>query len=370
MHNLTAEQQETLEKLAFLGAAGKLLSGGAKVGAGLMKPVEWLAKGLGIAGKPLAKGVGAAASPIIKGTNKVLDHAVVPAASAVGKGVLGGVTGAAGVVGGAAGKLGEVGINYGAAPIAKMVGKSFKDKPMQSALAGTFGYMGIKDIARRGTNRRYTTAPNQSYLDKKRMYNKVGSEMTPEYKEELKQRIEKNANMLGLAKKMTAYGGSTPGLLGLAAAATIPMMAMPTISAFGERIKQGVIPLSSRINEDEEIAKKQIGMVTTHQMEQQLGQHSATSRSFQAMPTMERNLKYYVEHDPIIREVVEQDPLKYNHLQDTLHTVYDFAPDIATNRQAAQSILRESAMSPDGGLDYNTVKLIADTQKAISGGRG
>lgn len=359
--SISQEQLNQLEKNAGLMRA--LYEGGKLVA----KPIEYGLRGAGavlspavsVAGKTL-KGVGNVA-------NTAMSRIGLPIMGGAAK-VVGGTAAGAGAAGaGAAASVGK-GIHKGfIAPMASKYTNLLKEHPIGTPLVTGLTGMGAYDILKRSTHRPYTNSPENynSYENLKQRYTKVGHDMNPE--EQIS--FEKAASALDAIKKGIQFGGTLPSIAGIAAAASLPYLMKPTLESSGHWLQRQLYPLDERIKADEEIAKKQLGIIAAHQADQMLGQQKAMSKSFQDMPKLESNLEILIQKDPIIADVVAQDPGKRDDLRETMETVYDFAPDIATNRQAAQSILREAAMSPDGGLNYNTIKLIADAQKSITGGR-
>ena len=53
-------------------------------------------------------------------------------------------------------------------------------------------------------------------------------------------------------------------------------------------------------------------------------------------------------------------------MDQTANAVYDFSPSLAKNERAMQSILTEAVTSPEGGLSFQTLKSLAETQKFIN----
>jgi hypothetical protein len=53
-------------------------------------------------------------------------------------------------------------------------------------------------------------------------------------------------------------------------------------------------------------------------------------------------------------------------VKDSLDTLSTFAPSLAVDKKTVQSVLREALTSPEGGLSYQTIKQIADTQNSIN----
>ena len=360
------KQQILLEKNA--NALKTLFS----LGQATMKPVGWAAD----ATRHIVSPITSLAGKTVRGAGnlagKAFDHIGMPLISGGAKLGAKAVAGVTTPIAGAVAEGGKIIGRNVVKPGVDMLSGAMKRSPVGTTLGLGFGALGAKDIYTRAANRPFYGSPQNldSYQQLKQQYTKVGQDMTSEQK----QKLEKVAGALGAVKKAVGYGNpNAPSLLGALGIGGLTLAAspilVPTLSEWGARLNRNINPLDARINAEEEAAKKQLGIVAAHQMDQMLGQHDALGRSFQAVPKLESNLQYIVDNDPIVAAMITQDPSKIDGLRETMNTVYDFAPDIAVNRQAAQSILRESAMSPDGGLNYNTIKLIADAQKSITGGR-
>lgn len=64
--------------------------------------------------------------------------------------------------------------------------------------------------------------------------------------------------------------------------------------------------------------------------------------------------------DPVLSEASKEE------LGTAFQTMRNFAPTLATDPNAVQSFLRSAVMS-GGGVDYNTIKLLAETENAATG---
>ena len=64
--------------------------------------------------------------------------------------------------------------------------------------------------------------------------------------------------------------------------------------------------------------------------------------------------------DPVLSEASKDE------LNTAFQTMRNFAPTLATDPNAVQSFLRSAVMS-GGGVDYNTIKLLAETENAATG---
>ena len=53
-------------------------------------------------------------------------------------------------------------------------------------------------------------------------------------------------------------------------------------------------------------------------------------------------------------------------IQDTIQTVKTFSPALALDKNTLKSVIREALISPEGGLSYQTIRQLADTQRSIA----
>ena len=356
---MDARQQQDIEKVA--GLISTTAKGLYNAGKAVTAPLDWAATGARYVASPFMWAGGKA----LKGAGNVVggafNHVVNPALLTAGKAAAGtaGAVGAAGA--GVATGLGNVAVKNVAAPAVRWFGRRFKEAPISTAAHTGLGSIAVGDMISKSRARPFTTGSHarRKYDNIKSRFHKVGMDMTG---------VEKNASALGAVKKLISYGGAGPSMLGLGTMAALSPLVIPSLQEAGESVKRTVFPVSDRIRAEEEIAKKQLSMATEHQMKSAI--RGSEEQRLQTMdaPVIEDHLNYLTSNDPIINDFALQGPSNVDSLRDTMYTVYNYAPDIATNRQAAQSILREAVTSPDGGLNYNTVKLIADAQKTIRQG--
>ena len=71
------------------------------------------------------------------------------------------------------------------------------------------------------------------------------------------------------------------------------------------------------------------------------------------------------KEDPVIRAGLSAQSGS-NIIDDTLKTVTTFAPTLVTDKKTTQAILREALTSPYGGLSYQTIQQLSQTQKTIN----
>jgi hypothetical protein len=64
--------------------------------------------------------------------------------------------------------------------------------------------------------------------------------------------------------------------------------------------------------------------------------------------------------DPVLHDANDKD------LMEAYHTMTRFAPTLSTDKNAVRSFLRQAAMSGTG-LDFMTIKLLADSERAVTG---
>ena len=359
------EFQGMIKEALFGVGLGTIIKGATKIGAGVAAPIAWGIKGTSAVARPILSVAGKAASMGVKGVNSAMGLATKPMVAA-GKAAFGttAALGAAGV--GATGKvLGAVGSGV-VAPGARAYGRMLQRSPIMGTLGTAYtGSVGAGAISKyRGTNYLNSSLKNTRYQGyKNRMY-KAGSEMD-------NNTVEKTGSAAEIAKNVLGYGGKTPSLLGLLVAGAIPVglatIAAPSLRTSGEKLNRHFYGVSDRINAEDEVAKKELGMSAMHHMDSELAGMQANRIKMRDLPILEQNFQSIMQSDPLVSELISINPDSAARLRETYDTVYRYAPDLATNRLAASAILREAAMSPDGGLDYQTVKLLADTQKSIGG---
>ena len=365
--SLDPHQQKQIEKVAGLFNIGRHAY---NIGSKALAPLDWAATGLRYAATPATWALGKGLKGAGAVAGKAADHVINPALMTAGGLALKGGALAAPLAVGAGGRVIKSGLSNVVAPTARWYGRRLKNSPISTVATTGFAGMGVKDIYRTNKMRPFTTGPQakSAYSNTREQFNKVGMDMHTHTLPRT-ERTEKTASLLGAAKKVVNYGGSGPSILGYGVLAALPVLAAPTLQGLGESMKRTVFPLDARINAEEEVAKKQLSMATEQQMSQTLLNQREQGRRAQDIPLLEGHINYLVHNDPVINEFALQDPRKIDNIRETLHTVYNFAPDIAINRQAAQSILREAAAAPDGGLNYNTVKLLSEAQKSVGQGK-
>lgn len=76
------------------------------------------------------------------------------------------------------------------------------------------------------------------------------------------------------------------------------------------------------------------------------------------------------EQDRVYAQVVNKDPIlsraDANEVSSAFDSMRRVAPTLATDQNAVQSFLRSAIMS-SGGVDYNTIKLLAEAENATTG---
>jgi len=66
------------------------------------------------------------------------------------------------------------------------------------------------------------------------------------------------------------------------------------------------------------------------------------------------------QEDPVLRDADDKE------LMEAYHTMTRFAPTLSTDKNAVRSFLRQAAISGTG-LDFMTIKLLADSERAVTG---
>lgn len=339
-------------------ALGKIISspivGGIRAGAkGIGTGVKYTGKALNAGWQGASKQLAPVLKPVMRHTGRAIGKGISTAAT---------VTGTAGMAGlSAIGHTGKALVSSVATPAVKAYSNSLKNSPM-STLMGTVG----AGLTIGGVKNKYRDMPglydnvhNLGYNDIKRSMNKVGHTM------------QKEASLSSIVKNIISYGGKEPSLMGMAAAASIPFaispLVAPSLRTMGENLNRSLFSPESRVMADEELIRKEIGLLASHKAEAALSKMKEAKSLTTDMPALDAVFSHATTKDPFITEALAADPTKASNLREVLDTVYAFAPSIATNRLAANALLREAAMSPDGTLGYHTIKLLADTQKSIGG---
>jgi hypothetical protein len=57
-------------------------------------------------------------------------------------------------------------------------------------------------------------------------------------------------------------------------------------------------------------------------------------------------------------------------LMEAFHTMCRVAPVLSTDKNAVRSFLRQAVTSGSGGVDFTTIKLLAESERAVTGKRG
>jgi len=160
------------------------------------------------------------------------------------------------------------------------------------------------------------------------------------------------------------------GLLGLGGAATTGVLGAmgggAPADTLSYRINRGLHSLTDRINADEAFAGA---------FAKGLGQNAANSLSALATDmvgkgysTMKDTLALSPVRSKIFNVLKKEDEIigsaDNKTLMEAYHTMRQVAPNLATDKNAVKSVLRMAATS-GGGLDYNTIKGIADAEASV-----
>jgi hypothetical protein len=94
-----------------------------------------------------------------------------------------------------------------------------------------------------------------------------------------------------------------------------------------------------------------------------LGAHAVHNlvRDHQQTKVQDEVFKMVQRGDPILLDAAKDD------LESAFSTLRTFAPSLAMDPNVVRSFLRE-AVTSGGGVNYNTVNLLAKTENAVSGG--
>jgi len=107
---------------------------------------------------------------------------------------------------------------------------------------------------------------------------------------------------------------------------------------------------------------KEMGTMGAGLLRDMAAKAMAAAGSVGANAAREAILTQLRREDPVI--AVADDKV----LMEAYHTMQRFAPTLSTDKNAVRSFLRQAATSGNG-LDYMSIKLLADTERAITGDR-
>ena len=196
-------------------------------------------------------------------------------------------------------------------------------------------------------------------------------------KSSVMEELAKEAGIGTWAGNMAGKAGGVARDLGFGTASFLPKIILaaggagllakalgPTAQTFGEKIQKKVFSTSDRVNAPDEMEKARVTALGDLYARREI----KTIKTKTDSPKISDVLAHIKSTDPFLGEAA-RDPKLKGVMQQTMNTVYTFAPDIAKDHRAMQSILTEAVTSPDGGLSFQTVKSLAETQRFINQGR-
>lgn len=135
------------------------------------------------------------------------------------------------------------------------------------------------------------------------------------------------------------------------------------------RVNRALHGLTDRIRADEQFGEafaKQLGSTSASELvdatKDIVGKaYSSAKDTLTLSPTRTAIFETLRAEDP---DLASADS---NALSEAYHTMTRFAPTLSTDKNAVKSFLRTVATSPEGGTDFNTIKLLAEAENAIHG---
>lgn len=280
------------------------------------------------------------------------------------------------------------GINYGAGKFTK----SLKAKPVATSLttvggAGTVALTApdIMTYASGDAHNNLIAAMKRNRLGETAMFGaKQGS--VDEHKElkkvaELREKIaimkQLGAAGLKMGDKLKGVPMSTKALmLGLGGASiyAAPKVFGPTLDSWGRSLQRtfttdATQSLNKAEMEAEEEAKAHAKTLGTESAKDVISNQTSQRKSLQETqelaPLRENILLGLKDVDPVINKG-SNTPVGARIINDTMRTLSMFAPSLSTDKQTVQSVLREALTSSQGGLSYQTIKNLADTQLSVN----
>jgi len=158
---------------------------------------------------------------------------------------------------------------------------------------------------------------------------------------------------LGTIGVLEAMGGDAPG------------------KTLSYRVNRSLHGLADRIRADEQFGEafaKQLGSSSADELVDLT--KDVVSKGYE---TMQDSLSLSPVRSALFETLKAEDPdlagADNNTLMEAYHTMSRFAPTLSTDKNAVKSFLRTVATSPEGGTDFNTIKLLAEAENAIRGPR-
>ena len=146
-------------------------------------------------------------------------------------------------------------------------------------------------------------------------------------------------------------------------------MAGPTLDAWGEKVKDKLIPTNMQdqmLDEGASSFAKAVGAQTGQSTVGLLGDIMSKAVSgISGIPramARENMFEQLQQEDDVLAQADPQT------LQETYHTMVRFAPTLATDKNAVRSFLRESVLY-GAGPNVTTIKQLADAERASTGER-
>jgi hypothetical protein len=177
---------------------------------------------------------------------------------------------------------------------------------------------------------------------------------------------DKALGWMGKHKALTGLGA-----LGLGAAGTLGMGQMMGGDRPGDtlsyKINKGLFGLTDRIRADEQFGES---------FSKTMGSNAADTLSelardivSKSVDTLKDTLQLSPARTQIFNVLREEDPdlasADSQTLMEAYNTMSSIAPNLSTDKNAVKSVLRMAVIS-GGGLDYQTIKGIADAETAIN----
>ena len=264
-----------------------------------------------------------------------------------------------------AGLVGK-GLSAGAGKAVKVVGKQLEKKPLSTvakgALLATTVPIGYRLTSQENYLRRYDKPEFKNEL-----YSSGPSQSSTKYAGygmRVSNYLEKEASTVDALSRIVKDAPVAIGSLGLAGA--LNSLFGASLKQSGENLKRNIFPESDRMNIADEIAKSRAEAIGKFEADRYIDSLESKHKERAELPKAQHVLTSLRSHDPLIGQAYKNPAMKQV-IDQTANAVYSFAPNVAKNDRAMQSILTEALTSPEGGLSFQTIKSLAETQSKLSG---
>ena len=265
----------------------------------------------------------------------------------------------------AGGALTGLGLKAGGAA-GGIVAENIIKHPLTMLGSGALIYANKDNIADVATGRRYqrivAPATNKTPYDsdpsgqagrRNDLFQRAGVE-------QMEKTFSVNLPSMGELEKLAFWGPALTGIFG--------GLVSPVMNTIGTKIQNKMFGTTGGAAALDEYSRQRAKTLAKLEAVNQLQAAELERTRKQVAPQMVAMYNVLKKEDKDIGAAAKDTQLQ-SVMHHTMNTVSTFAPSIATDPRALQSVLREAISSPEGGLSFQTIKHLSETQKFINESR-